>query len=104
MLLKIKKTAFITLAGLFLLFGAGLDQFAIKSTVQSQQATEESFETEVVQAIETKRHTIRKTRKPSVEFLSHSKIAVSTTPSGFASQATPSLQTNRYLLYRSILI
>jgi CRISPR/Cas system CSM-associated protein Csm4 (group 5 of RAMP superfamily) len=104
MLPKIKKAAFITLAGLFLLFGAGLDQFAIKSTVQSQQATEESVETEIAQAIETKRHTIRKTRKPSVEFLSYSKIAVSTTPSGFASQATPSLQTNRYLLYRSILI
>lgn len=104
MLPKIKKAVFITLAGLFLLFGAGIDQFAIKSTIQSQQATEESVETEIAQAIETKRHTIRKARKPSVGFLSRTKIAFSTTPSRFASQATPFPQTNRYLLYRSILI
>jgi hypothetical protein len=104
MLPKIKKAVFITLAGLFLLLGAGLDQFAVKAPVQSQQATEESTETDIDHAIETKRHTIRKARKPSVGFISHSKIAVSTTPSGFASQVTHSLQTNRYLLYRSILI
>lgn len=104
MLLNLKKAVLITLAGLFLLFGAGLDQFALKSTIQSQQATEESIETEIDQAIETKRHTIRKARQSSVSFLSRSKFTESTTFSGFASHATPSLQTNRYLLYRSLLI
>lgn len=104
MLLNIKKAIFITLAGLFLLFGAGLDQFAIKATVQSQQATEESTETEIDQAIETKRHTIRKAKQSSVSFLSHPKFSESTKPPGFAGYATPSLQSNRYLLYRSLLI
>lgn len=104
MLPNLKKAVFITLAGLFLLFGTGLDQFAVKSTVQSQQTTEESIETEIDQVIETKRHTIRKARQSSVSFLSRLKFTESTTSSGFASKATPSLQTNKYLLYRSLLI
>jgi len=104
MLPNIKKAIFITLAGLFLLFGAGFDQFAIKSTVQSQQATEESVETEIDQAIETKRQTIRKARNSSANRLSQSKIVETTTPPGFARHATPPLQSNRYLLYRSLLI
>jgi hypothetical protein len=106
MLPNLKKAVFITLPGFFLLFGAGLDQFALKYSVQSQQSTEESIEIEIEidQAIETKRHTIRKARQSSVSLLSHSKFTESTTSSGFASHATPSLQTNRYLLYRSLLI
>jgi len=104
MLSNLKKAIFITLAGLFLVFGAGLDQFALKSTIQSQQATEESIETEIDQAIETKRHTLRKARQSSGSFLSRSKFKESTSSSGFASQATPSLQTNKYLLFRSLLI
>ncbi len=104
MLPSTKKAIFITLTGLFLLFGAGLEKFALKSTVQSQQATEESIETEVDQVIESKRHTLRKARKPSISFLSRPKFAESTTSSGFAGQAKHSLQTNKYLLYRSLLI
>ncbi|MCX8491116.1 MAG: hypothetical protein ORN54_08620 [Cyclobacteriaceae bacterium] len=104
MLSLIKKAIFITLTGLFLLFGAGLDQFAFSSAVKSQQATEESIETEIDQAIETKRHTIRKSRKHSTGFLSLPKFTESTSRPGFAHQATPSIQTNRYLLYRSLLI
>jgi hypothetical protein len=104
MLPKIKKAFFITLTGLFLLFGAGLDQFAFESTALSQQETEESIETEIDLSIETKRHTIRKARQSSVSFLPQSKFTNSTTLLGFASHATPSLQTNIYLLYRSLLI
>lgn len=104
MLPSTKKAIFITLTGLFLLFGAGLEKFALKSTVQSQQATEESIETEVDQVIESKRHTLRKARKHSVGFLSLPYFAQSIIQSGFASHATPSLQTTRYLLYRSLLI
>jgi hypothetical protein len=104
MLRKIKKAVFITLAGLFLLFGTGLDQFAVKSTAQSQQATEESIETEIDQAIETKRHTLRKARKSSVSFFSIFTLADSAPAFRFSLVATPSLQSNKYLLYRSLLI
>jgi hypothetical protein len=104
MLSKIKKNAFITLTGLFLLFGAGLDQCALESTIQSQQPTEESIETEIDQAIEIKRHTIRKARKHSVGFLSLPSFAESITRSAFAIRTSPFLQTNRYLLYRTLLI
>ncbi len=104
MLPNIKKAFLFTLAGLFLLFGTGLDQFALKSTGQSQQATEESIETEIDLAIETKRHTLRKATKSSVSFISISTLADSTPASRFSLPVTPSLQSNKYLLYRSLLI